>query len=455
VLRPIPSDPALPALQETLVPQGAPEIVTRAVEDITGTTVDATKAELSYVRYRPTIGCTVLWSFHASSGAPLLVSGELFGNASDRDGPARYPHQRLTEHAGPANNRMGDSCRFIPERRLLVEVFPQDSGLPGLPLAACKTWAADVFARSLATPHVKLPTVEVISSSYKPRLRCVFRYTLEREAATERYFGKVFRDDRGELLMTTLPAVKARLLAADGPWDIASPVLYSPEARLLVLEAVDSPVEINALVRKALQHRSAWETLRRQMIKAAEGLAAFRQAAVDGLSHVGPRKALERIERTMEGLGLQRVAPSLAETIRRRLHMLETEACRLSPEKIGLSHGAFRHSQFVLSGESLVALDLDALCLSGANADPAEFLTGLDRMALYKPRLTSLLHECEQVFLGALHRQTDIDPRWLAWHRSAAHVKWALRSLFTLGPSWPESTAALLRLSERTLEAPR
>jgi hypothetical protein len=410
---------------------------------------------LGYVRYRPTVGCVVLWSFPTAAGTPLLASGELFGDALDSGNPDNGRIQLLARQAGAADEGMGDSWRFWPERRLFVEIFPRDSGLRGLSLAASKTWAADAFARSLAAPYVKLRTVEVISSSYKPRLRCVLRYTVEREGATERYFGKVFRDDRGELLMTTLPAVKVRLRAADAPWDIASPVMYSREARLLVLEAVDDPVEMKALLRKAFHHGSTGETLKRQMIKAAEGLATFRQAAVDGLSHVGPRKALDRIERTMEGLGLQRVAPSLAETIGRRLHMLETEACRLSPEKIGLSHGAFRHSQFVLSGESLVALDLDALCLSGANADPAEFLTGLDRMALYKPRLTSLLHDCEQVFLGALHRQTDIDPGWLAWHRSAAHVKWALRSLFALGPSWPESTAALLRLSERTLEAPR
>jgi hypothetical protein len=149
--------------------------------------------------------------------------------------------------------------------------------------------------------------------------------------------------------------------------------------------------------------------------------------------------------------GLERVAPLQAREIGRCLRVLEGTADRLRPEQTGLAHGAFRHNQVLLRRGRLVVLDLDTLRVSGVSADAGELLGYLDRTALARPRLGAVIDECEDVFLSALADDPGIRAEWLAWHRAAAHVKFALRSFYTLAPGWPDRIGGLVRLARRTL----
>ena len=218
---------------------------------------------------------------------------------------------------------------------------------------------------------------------------------------------------------------------------------------MLVLAAVEASEELSGFLRRAVNDSGARETLRTETARVAAGLSAFQRMTVQGLDCVGPHDVLREQEEDLDGLN--QVAPALAKSMQVLLRRLESAATKLPAEEMVLCHGAFRYNQFLRRGDTLIALDLDALCLSGASADAGEFLAYLDLTALRRPRLCPAIPVCEEVFLAAV-LQPRRDPRWLAWYRAASHVKWAQRSLLSLRLRWPEITEGLLRAAERTLQ---
>ena len=218
---------------------------------------------------------------------------------------------------------------------------------------------------------------------------------------------------------------------------------------MLVLPAVEESEELSPLLRQAAHDSEARERLREQFARLAEGLFIFQRLRMDGLPYVGPDDVLAECGRDLDGIS--QIAPALARAIQGRLRSLETAAARLPAEEIVLSHGAFRYNQLLLRGDTLIALDLDALCLSGIGADAGEFLAYLDLTALRRPHLRTIIQDVEVVFVATLSRHARVDPRWVNWHRAASHVKWTQRTFLSLDAKWPALTEELLQVAERTL----
>jgi hypothetical protein len=448
-VRRTPPDPALPALQELLGGNGAPDHVTEAAQELAGASLRL-PGELEYVRYRPTKSCIALWSFRRPDGRRVLLSGALLGETG-RPVVADAAFRRLAEEARAVADA-ARAYRWLPRRRLLLQLFPLDAVLPGLPMAV----AAEEVRRALSASGAldgQAGRAEVTPLSYKPWRRCVLRYRFETSGGEAAFIGKVYRDGRGEAMHRWLELVRAHLVAADAPCDVVAPALYLPDARLLLLEAVAGGTELARLLDQSADgDAGAREALLTHVARAAEVLPAFRRALVPGVPHMGPAAVLSQLERRARGL--DRVVPALADSVARRLRDLEAEAARLRPEPLGLAHGAFRHNQLLAAGDRLILLDLDTLCVGGAGTDPGGFLAYLDGTSLRRPRLRAVLSDCEEAFVAIVEAHASSSASWLAWHRAAGHVKWALRSVLALAPSWPETADALLRLAGRTLAGP-
>jgi hypothetical protein len=444
----VPHDPALPALAELFPSAGVPLFVAQMAQEVGGSFVEPETAVVSYVRYRPTRDCDILWSFPRRPGHPLLVSGKL-----SREGlgsrTARPLFRQSAEMVRAAMGGQACPYTYLPDRRLLLQVFPLDIRLPGLALAASTTWVRDSFCRSLGLARDELNIADSVPVQYKPWRRCVMRYVAEVQGCQVRYFGKLFRDERGAPMVERLLALRAQLVASGAPWDIAVPVMYVPEACMLVLAAVEESEELSPLLRKSVRDGDVRRTLREQIAKAAEGLFIFQRMVVEGLPCLGPREVLRGFEKELDGV--VHVAPALGRSMRALLRTLELTASRLPPERMVLSHGAFRHNQFLRRGDTLIALDLDALCLSGMSADIGEFLAYLDLTALRRPQLRPVTPDCEEVFLSAVLKHPHMDLRWVAWYRTASQIKWSQRALLSLDPRWPELTESLMRVAQQTL----
>jgi hypothetical protein len=446
----VPIDPALPALRELFPPGGAPEIVARFAEDAFGEVVDARAGGVSYVRYRPTRGCDVLWSFPRADGRQLWVAGKASADVSRFAATPSF--QRSADIVSDALGKGRSAFRVLPEQQVLLQMFPLDARLPGLALATSPSWSCEPFREWMGLGADEVRVTDILALHYKPWRRCVLRYTVDDGRQSARYFAKVFRDHRGEPMVERLRDLRRQLIASGAAWDVAVPVMYIPEARMLVLEELENSEELSPLLRKAIRDEEARATLRAHIVRIAEGLIAFQTLVVDGLPAVEPRDVLT--EYAVEFEGIHAIAGGLAAAIEVQLATLEAVANRLRREAVVISHGAFRYNQFLCRGDSLIALDLDALRLSGIGADAGEFLAYFDLVALRRPHLRPIVEECQDVFLAAVMQQPQLDPRWLAWHRAASLIKWTHRTFLSLDRRWPDVTDGLVRLAQATLESP-
>ncbi len=440
----IPADPALPGLAEFFGPAGARSVAAEMVREAADSSVDADSGELRYVKYKPTKHCIVQWAFPASSGDPFMVSAKLFSGIQGAAVISQPKFQSLAKSIRSRANGRTEPYRYLHHRQILFQLFPLDAKLPGLPFATSGAWAAAAFARALDVRSTTIRITEITPVAYNPWNRCVFRYTVEESSSRRQYFAKLFRDDRGQTMAATLTAVSELLGASGGSWRIPAPLAFIPEARMLVLEALEKAVGARSLLKQAVEDPVARRRARDVFARTAETLLEFQQAVIQGLPAITPQALLRYYQRKIDRVS--QIAPELTDTIGTQLARLETEASELPTEPMVLSHGAFRHTHLLLCGDKLGLVDLDNLRLSGVSADPGDFLAYLDRTALRRPALRPIIEELEAAFVAGLRRRRSIDMRWVAWHRSAAHVKWALRSFHSLslkGRLCAEDLAAL------------
>ena len=419
-----------------------PEIVAEAASSLTGVDVDASHGRLTYARWRPGKNCVLNWSLPDESGHPILVSAKTFADRTAEKIVARRSFRALAEVTGGLH-----AC--FPERRLLLQVFPMDFALPGLASVTSPEWARVAIASALGVPQEEVRAVEATTLRYKAWRRCVLRFSAEVQGRPIRHYAKAFRDDRGEDMLQRLRNLGEQMAARGSPWRIAAPSSYSREVRTLLFPEVEGAVELKALAREARTSARHGRALREHVSSTASGLASFREAIVDGVPRVTSREILDDLATDAEPLA--DVLPELALSIAGLLRDLESEADRMPPEPLGATHGALRIDQLLFCGDEPVGLDLDGLCLSGPASDPGYFLADLDRTAVRRPSLRPLMAECEKAFSSALETDHLVDPRWLAWHRAANHVKLALRCVFTISRGWPEAAEGLIGVARRTL----
>ncbi len=429
-------DPALPALEELFPASGAPGFVHDFARELWP--LDGNTPKVRYARYKPASECVALWSVATESGPPLLLTAKLFAGNKGAEIVQRLSFQRLASEARQAAGADAPLYRYLPERRALLQVFPLDSKLRGLPFAASTGRMAGALARALGVAPEALRVIEAAPLRYKAWHRCVLRYRVEIGGAEHVFFGKLFRDDRGEAMLPRLRALKAQLEAHDVPWLVPVPVAYLPEPRLLLLEEVRHQGTLKALLERGAADLNARSTLREQIRLAAEGLLRLQRIELTGVPVVTAQDSLGWLGDKAKAIG--EVAPALADALLQRLARLEGEARALPEEPLVPAHGAFRHTQMLNCGERVGLIDLDELRLSGAAADAGDFLGCLDRMALRRPSLRPEIADVEAAFSDVVSEH--LNPGWLAWYRTTTQLKLTIRSF--QGLKWTESAKALL-----------
>jgi hypothetical protein len=407
---------------------------------------DARSAELRFLRYRPAKRCVFLWAFHRTTGPAALVSGTVLraGEGEEIIGDDRY--QELAEKTAA---RLGaPAYRFVPERRLLLQVFPLDAELPELLPAASPDWISENLTTALdqAPGVVHVRSVEPVN--FKPWRRCALRYDVEVAGRVRHYFAKVLPAGRAQALLPRLRALAERLASEGALWDVPEALFCLAGAGALVFEAIEGTAT-KALLARTPFDPAAQKTLLRLARSAGLGLGRFQRAVLPGLPVRTPHCLLRDLSDNLQGL--EQVAPALAAAVAKLIDRLETKAARLPPEPAVLGHASFRHTHFVLRGKKPVLLDLDGVCLCGPSLDPGNFLAYLDRAALRRPHWAPVLRECGQQFSDGLAHLSGLSVEWLAWHRAAAQVKGALRSFSSLSSRGSETTHGLIALAERIL----
>jgi hypothetical protein len=448
-LRRLPQDPGLPRLRDLFPERGAPDFVAEFAR-AGGVEPVPEQGEVEYVRYRPGRSCVVLWSLPTRSGGRLHLYAKLVARdraARDRQGAVARPGFRELAAKAEALRAPGwRAYHHLPERNLLLAASPFDPRLRGLPLALSAAWIRERIAPLLGEENGKEEGrgLGATPLSYKPERRCVVRYDRPDGALG---FAKLFRDERGAALLPWLRAVATQLGSRAAPWTIVSPRAHLSEARLLLLPAVPGGTGFGQWLKPVATGGAGGDAgaLLAQVERAGRGLAAFQRCQLGGLPVVTPGELVSGLRAS--ATSVCSVAPELGKAVDERLSRLDRAAARLAPEPLVPTHGAFRHGQLLLLPETLVVLDLDTLCRSGASADAGNFLAYLDFLAVRRPRLGALVARSRQAFAGALGETSG----WLSWYRAASHLKVALRSFLSLTLEWPAHTEGMLAWADRAL----
>lgn len=438
---PVPADPKLTTLREYVARDSAPEFVAESVADSIGLPLAPEHAELLHARYHPRRNCVFLWSFDTGSARQLLVSGSLHSSERGAALAERMAGAKVRNGAGSSGLDI-PSHAYLSAHRLFLQFFPYDLRLPGLSDSVSSPWASEAFARAGLLRSAEAGMLEASPVSYKPFRRCVIHYEEDGSQSVRRFYGKVFRDQRGEPMVERLRSLAVDLDASRTPWDIVVPKAHFPEQRLLVSEAVEDGSGLARLLRTAPTNDADRRVLLRCVVQIAEGLEAFGSALVCDLGVVSSSAYVEELRR--RAAGIADVCLPFSTALTTRLDDLEQQAVELAPEPVGLTHRAFRHNHFIDRQGHLTLLDLDNLCLSGRSANAGIFLAYLDRTAAARPRLRPVVTECCEVFASTALAGGSVTADWLRWHRAVARLKWALRAFFSLRPTWPAIASELI-----------
>lgn len=438
--RVLPEDPRLPGLRDLFPDQGCPDFV----EDFaraSGAEPVPERGEVEYVRYRPGRSCVVLWSLPTRSGRSVHLYAKLLARDRTRGSVDRPGFQELAAQVEAMRAPRSSPYRTLPERGLLLALSPFDPRLRGLPLAISAGWV-----RERVVPRLGIEAgagLEATPLSYKPERRCVVRYASS--DARPRGFAKLFRDERGVAMLPWLRALASQLRSRAAPWTIVPPLAHLAEARMLLLPAVEGGTGFGQWLKPVVDGGAGAGKLVAQVERAGRGLVALQRCELPGLPVVTPDDLVAKLRDS--AVAIRAVAPGLGRAVDERLAALDRALARLAPEPLVPTHGAFRHGQLLLLPETLVVLDLDTLCRSGASADAGNFLAYLDFLALRRPRLRPLVERSQQAFVNALGETTG----WLSWYRAASQLKVALRSFLSLTTRWPAHTEGMLECVDRAL----
>lgn len=426
-LRRAPSDPALPGLAELASVEGLPAVVAEAAERLCPDgPLDS--ARLDYVRYRPGLRCTFLWSLPNDSG-PLSAT------LLSEEGEALWAgHRGFQQVAGGASKSV-----FVTQQRLLVQAFPDDIGLPGLSSATSREWALEVLGSSGDVE------VSITPWRYRPQLACVLEYVLDGAGTASRSFAKVYGDERHRTVWSALQQLQGR----DPGWRSAAPMAYDAEAGVIVSEAIEGR-GLAGMIEAAADDGDVKPGLLSHVVRIAELLPALQATAVDGLPELRAADTLaalrERARRVAHVAEQGELLVALCDELEERLADMDAEP-------VATAHGAFRDSQVLLTDDGPAVLDLDGLCRAGANLDGGTFLAGLDRILVCRPRLTAVAEACIAAFEDGVRKQPGYAPEWLAWHRAVGIAKKALQAISSLEARWPERVPALSERARATLAA--
>jgi aminoglycoside phosphotransferase (APT) family kinase protein len=428
----VPDDPALPGLHALFPETGAPAYLAAPLQALTGLHLDPSAASVSYVRYWPGRRCVVQWSFPGPAvGRDVLVSAELQPNRKAKSFVTAGPHL------------------YLEDRRLMLQAFPQDDLLSGIARAVSSEWMESVLAPAMGLSAAEASTLTAAPTSYKPWRRCVIIYEARKDGRRVRAYGKLFRDDRGAELFAALQSLSAQADAAGLGWQIARPVLYDKEARLLVQAEVEGEA-LSDIAKLAPEDEARRAQLIETIELAAEGLPLFQQLRLEGLETAGPQQLLDELFEDIETI--RGVAPDLAERLERYARRMKDLASTLAPEPLCLAHNAFRLSHVFRTASGPALIDLDGLALSGRSADAGYFLAYLAVTAAHRKRLEKVLTDCASVFLATWKENTaGADPMWRRFYAQMALLKWAVRSFYSLDPDWPDIVKEIIRAGHSVL----
>ena len=327
---------------------------------------------------------------------------------------------------------------FVPEPAMIVRVFPMDPVLTGLQLATDVESMRPLLAQHLHGGGGNGRQAQGLTYNvlhYKPGRTCTLHYNLMLDHApggapeTCQFYGKVYRDDRGDHCYKLLRAAWEASCASDGLWQAAQPVLHLPQWRLVVQSAVSGQQFRYWLAE--LAHDTADEAALQQVEKRLQSIAAAIRSLQLSATRLGPICDFAQLwgaqEKNLAYFGQWQ--PELAAEIGRIRDELRTWERRIPAAPLTFAHCDFAHGNVLVGDHGIGIIDFDRAGQAEPAYDVAYFLTHLWSFGIRHPRRqTHIARLCTYFRNAYLDLAPEVSPARLALYEALDFAAYVLRN---------------------------
>ncbi len=405
---------------------------------------------LSRIRYRQGSRCFVQYTLRLAEPGTgreqsLRVTGLMYAQENRAERTWRKLRAADPGREIPESLLTFEPVSFIPDLKMLVQVFPYDRRLPTLPLLASPSPELEPLLLTRFGPgDWRIEAWDVEPVRYREQLGAVLRHAARaRDAATgrkeeKRFYVKVYRDQQGERTYHVLEALQEMSDAGEG-FSVGRPVAYLGHLHALVLEeAPGTPLE-----QILLRGRGTVEAMR----KVARALAAFNQADVATTRrHSLPAQvaALERVRNL-----LQWSCPHLKAEVET---IVGTVVAGLEEVPPAPTHRDLKTDHVFLDGDRTVFIDLDSFAGADPVLDPALLLARLAAAPGLLPLSRRRARTAARTF--AEEYFAHVPTAWrdrLPLHYASAVLEVAPGFFRRQEPDWPNKIATLVEEAKDSL----
>lgn len=336
---------------------------------------------------------------------------------------------------------------FVPELKMLVQVFPYDRRLPTLSflMAGPSPELEPLVLARFGPGHWHTESWNVEPIRYRAEWRAILRLTVRARDAdigvTEerRFYIKVYRDETGEQSYRTLQAVRDTADAGTG-FTAGGAVAYLGHLRALVLEEAPGISLEEILLRDGGTVEATRQVARAQ--------AAFNQADVSATHRQSLSERIATLERA--GNLLQRACPDLSSEVKATVGDIVANLEEVPPAP---THLDLKPDHAFLDGERVVFIDLDSFAGADPVLDPAFLLARLailpDRSPVPRSRVQTAARTFVEEYFACVPKS------WrdrLPLHYASALLEVAPGFFRRQEPGWPDRISTLVREARDSLE---
>lgn len=326
---------------------------------------------------------------------------------------------------------------YLAEPAIIVRMFPVDPVLTGLATATDMQAIAQLLGDRLPSTSGGPPqrvTFDVLH--YKPLRTCTLHYrgysgnsSDAGELPSHEAYGKVYRDDRGEICHRLLKATWEASETSGGRWQAARPLAFQPAEQFVLQAAV--PGRQFRHIFAELTHDDAGDEELREVERHLQSIAGAVRALQTSHITWGPQNTFSRLLAAHEKnlLYLSRWQGDLANEItllRQELVQLER---KLPAGPLCIAHCDFAHGNVMIDESGVGIIDFDRAGQAEPAYDVAYFLTHMWSFGIRHPKRQSHIKRlCEYFRRTYLELAPDVSPQRLALYEALDFVAYVMRN---------------------------
>lgn len=429
------------------------EIFRKCLNPTGANNLDIKDCVVTRIRHRPATRCILQYCLLLRDSKTGLERIQWASGITYANGRAEHIWKKLRKRGTAFENcfQAFEPVSFVPELKMLVQLFPYDHRLPALPLLmnGRSPEVESLFLAQFGRFNWHIDQWSVNPVRYRTGLAGVLHYevqarnTVSGKREEKHFFAKIYRDDKGEEIYKVLEALWNDHTVNGEKFSVARPIAYLRDFRVLVQEAASGISFQQILVEGPdLEAVSAAR-------KVARALAALHLNTIPTLRRHHVQDAAAVLE--ARGRTLKWSSPALRREID---EVVKAVISNLADVPLRPSHLDLNTDHILFDRDRHTLLDFDSFALADPVLDAAHLLAQVRGLSFrFNVPLDRLRQACdafrEEYFD---HVPGDWRNRLSAYYAGAV-LNAAVGFFRRQEPQWPATVASLIAEAKTSLLA--